>query len=72
MAFDLLVKNGLLIDGTGAPARHADVAIAAGKIVDIGRFTVALRVLVPGLAGRRVQLVFELRNARLYGFQLGG
>ncbi len=41
MAIDLLVKNGLLIDGSGAPARPADVAISAGKIVDIGRLSVA-------------------------------
>src|SRR5512145_1126405 len=34
--YDLLVKNGLVVDGTGAPARHADVAIAGGKIADIG------------------------------------
>ena len=31
MALDLLVKNGLVIDGTGAPARQADVAISAGN-----------------------------------------
>src|SRR6476661_1254642 len=37
MALDLLVKNGLVIDGTGSPARHADVAVSAGKIVDIGK-----------------------------------
>ncbi len=37
MTIDLLVKNGLVIDGTGAPARRADVAISAGKIVDIGK-----------------------------------
>src|SRR5919202_1749469 len=34
---DLLVRNGLLVDGTGAPGRHADVGIAAGKIAAIGR-----------------------------------
>jgi N-acyl-D-aspartate/D-glutamate deacylase len=34
--YDLLVKNGLVVDGSGAPARHADVAIAGGKIADIG------------------------------------
>jgi N-acyl-D-amino-acid deacylase len=37
MAYDLLIKNGLVIDGTGAPGRHADVAIANGKIVEVGR-----------------------------------
>ena len=33
--YDLLVKHGLVVDGTGAPARHADVAISGGKIVAI-------------------------------------
>ena len=36
MAHDLLIKNGLVIDGTGAPARRADVALAAGRIAEIG------------------------------------
>jgi len=39
MAYDLLIKNGLLVDGTGAPARRADVAIAGGTIAEIGRVT---------------------------------
>lgn len=34
---DLVIRNGLLIDGTGAPAREADVAISAGRIVAVGR-----------------------------------
>jgi N-acyl-D-aspartate/D-glutamate deacylase len=37
VAYDLLIRNGLVVDGTGAPGRHADVAIAGGKIVEIGR-----------------------------------
>ena len=32
MACDLLIKNGLVVDGTGAPARRADVSISKGKI----------------------------------------
>ena len=37
MPFDLLIRNGLVIDGTGAPGRHADVAVSGGKIVEIGK-----------------------------------
>jgi len=37
MAYDLVIKNGMLVDGTGAPARRADVAITGGKIAEIGR-----------------------------------
>lgn len=37
MAYDLIVKNGGVIDGTGAPATRADVAIANGKIAEIGK-----------------------------------
>lgn len=33
---DLVVRGGTVIDGTGSPARRADVAIAGGRIVDIG------------------------------------
>ena len=35
MPCDLLIKNGLVIDGTGAPARRADVGISNGKISSI-------------------------------------
>jgi N-acyl-D-aspartate/D-glutamate deacylase len=33
---DLVVRNGLLVDGTGAPPRRADVSIDAGVIVEVG------------------------------------
>src|SRR5258707_747441 len=39
MAYDLVIKNGTLVDGTGAAARQADVAIVDGKIAEIGRVT---------------------------------
>src|SRR3989442_6036153 len=37
MAYDLLVKNGRIIDGSGRPAFHGDVGVANGKIVEMGR-----------------------------------
>jgi N-acyl-D-aspartate/D-glutamate deacylase len=34
---DLIIRGGTVIDGTGAPARTADVAIDDGVITDVGR-----------------------------------
>jgi N-acyl-D-aspartate/D-glutamate deacylase len=34
--FDLVIQGGSVVDGTGAPARTADLAIADGRIVEIG------------------------------------
>ncbi|MEY2571609.1 MAG: hypothetical protein QOE63_1959, partial [Acidimicrobiaceae bacterium] len=36
MSFDLVIRSGTVIDGTGAPARTADVAITAGRVVEVG------------------------------------
>ena len=36
MAYDLVIKGGTLIDGTGAPARRADLAITGSRIAEIG------------------------------------
>ena len=37
MAYELLIKNGTLIDGSGAPAFRGDVAVQDGRIAEIGR-----------------------------------
>ena len=36
MGYDVLIKNGTLIDGTGSPARHGSIAITNGQIVEVG------------------------------------
>jgi len=35
-AFDLLIRNGSIIDGTGAPPRPGDIAVSAGRIEAVG------------------------------------
>ena len=37
MVYDLLVKNGTVVDGSGSPGYRADVGIIGGKIAAIGR-----------------------------------
>ena len=41
MAWSLLIRNGSVVDGTGAPARRADVAVEGDRVVAVG----------PGLRG---------------------
>ena len=56
MAYDLLIKNGRVVDGSGAPGFHADVAVQNGKIVGVGKFNESAtrtinadgRVVAPG------------------------
>jgi len=46
MSYDLLIKNGTLVDGTGAAPRRADLAVAAGKIAEIGKITDSAKKVV--------------------------
>ena len=48
---DLLIRGGTVIDGTGAPAVRADVAVTNGKITDVGAFT-----------GRRAMRMIDARD----------
>jgi N-acyl-D-amino-acid deacylase len=44
--FDLVVKGGTVVDGTGAPARVADVAVIDGRVVEVGRVTSGAREVI--------------------------
>ena len=35
--YDIVVKNGLIVDGSGMPGYRSDLGIKAGKVAHIGR-----------------------------------
>jgi cytosine/adenosine deaminase-related metal-dependent hydrolase len=37
MPYDLLLKNGRIVDGSGLPSIWGDIGVAGGKIVEVGR-----------------------------------
>ncbi|MCX7363526.1 MAG: amidohydrolase family protein, partial [Alphaproteobacteria bacterium] len=43
MSYDLVIKNGIVVDGTGAKRYQADVAISGGKVAEIGKITEGAR-----------------------------
>jgi N-acyl-D-aspartate/D-glutamate deacylase len=48
---DLLIRGGLVVDGTGAPGVRADVAVTDGRITDVG-----------DVAGRRATRMIDARD----------
>ncbi len=46
MPYDLIIKNGTVIDGSGLPRYRADVAVRHGRIAAIGRIREAAREVI--------------------------
>ena len=70
-AYDLVIRNGVVVDGTGLPRRRADVAVKDGRIAEIGfvdgtgtrELDADGRVVAPGIVDPHThydpQLTFE-------------
>ena len=46
MSYELLIKNGTVVDGSGAPPVRADIAVAQGKIAEIGKITAGAKKII--------------------------
>ena len=70
-AYDLVIRNGIVVDGTGLPRRRADVAVKDGRVAEVGfvdgagarEIDAAGRVVAPGIVDPHThydpQLTFE-------------
>jgi N-acyl-D-amino-acid deacylase len=54
MTYDLIIRNGRVVDGSGEPAFEADVAVKDGKIVGVGKANGATAERIIDAAGRVV------------------
>jgi len=62
-AYDLLILNGTIVDGTGAPAYESDIAIVGNEIVRIGELDEAVATRVIDAKGLTVSPGFiDLHN----------
>ena len=63
--FDLIIKGGWVIDGTGGPPFRADVALLESMIADVGRLDGAEAARTLDATGRYVVPGFI--NAHVHG-----
>lgn len=50
-AFDIVIKDGMVVDGAGSPRQRTDVAIAGGRIAAVGRVAASDAARVIDAAG---------------------
>ena len=74
--FDVIIENGLLVDGGGGPARKVDVGVAGGRIValdDLSAGTAERRVdaaglvVSPGFIDLHTHCGFDIKHSRQGG-----
>ena len=74
MAFDLVVKNGTIVDGSGAARYRGDIGVRNGRIAEIGRIAAPAddvieaegRVVAPGFVDGHTHM-----DAQIFWDQLG-
>ena len=54
MAYDLVIRGGTVVDGSGQPGYRADVGVTAGKIAAIGKITERGAEEIDGVLPRRL------------------
>ena len=70
--YDVLIQNGTLVDGTGAPCRKGDIAIKDGKIAAVGENLPGEAARVIDAAGKVVSPGFiDFHNHSDAGILLG-
>ena len=71
MAYDLLIKNGRIVDGSGMPAFQGDLGVKDGKIVEIGKLSGAgdqdHRCRRPGRGARALSTITAITTRRSPG-----
>jgi len=65
MTYDLLIKNGRIVDGSGGPSYRGDVGIKDGKIVEIGKLSGPAARTVDAGDPVEVEVAAELVNDAL-------
>jgi len=53
MTLDLVIRNGTIVDGSGMGRYRADVGVADGKIVEIGRIRAPAQRTINAVLGAR-------------------
>jgi len=43
MAYDLIIRNGTIVDGSGKPRFHGDVAIKGSRVAEVGKVSASAK-----------------------------
>ena len=70
--YDILIRNGTIVDGSGMPCYRADVGIADGKIAAIGKLCENARETIDADAHLRADVALGIAESRTATSRMGG